>query len=430
MKSKLGLGYNWGYRTEPEPNACLGLIDGRCNWPKGRALGGTSVINFLLYQRGHRRDFDEWSELGNTGWSYADVLPYFIKSEQSHLPNADNSKYHGTEGYLSVEHAPYTTNLLKTFLKAGQELGYETNDPNEESMMGFSQVQATMCGGRRCSAAKSYLKPILKRPNLSISMRSWVTNILIDPETKVAYGVEFYKNKKRYRIRARREVLLAAGVIGSAQLLMLSGIGPAEHLQEMNISTIADLKVGYNLQDHTGVTGLVFPVNQSVTIVESSVQTPRNVLSYAISGTGPLTSPGGAEGIAFMKLENSTLGTNENYDPSLFANIIAVSYFLNPDSDYPDVEVVMGAGALSGDISGTLRKMIGIPDEFFYGTFRDLIGKHAFGMVPILMRPKSRGRLKLRSRNPFHWPILQPRYFKVKSDLEQMREGIKLVCSM
>lgn len=268
------------------------------------------MINFLLYQRGHRRDYDEWSALGNAGWAYADVLQYFIKSEQSHLPSAGRSKYHGTQGYLSVEHAPYTTDVLKTFLKAGEELGYEINDPNEESMLGFSQVQATMCGGRRCSAAKSYLKPILNRPNLSISMRSWVTKILIDPKTKTAYGVEFYKNKKRHRILARREVLLAAGVIGSAHLLMLSGIGPADHLKEMNITNVADLKVGYNLQDHTGVTGLVFPVNQSVTIIESNVQTPRNVLSYTISGTGPLTSPGGAEGIAFMKLENSSLGTH------------------------------------------------------------------------------------------------------------------------
>lgn len=358
-----------------------------------------------MYQRGHRRDFDEWSELGNTGWSYADVLPYFIKSEQSHLPNADRSKYHGTQGYLSVEHAPYTTDLLKTFLQAGLELGYDNIDPNEEHMLGFSQVQATMCRGRRCSAAKSYLKPILKRKNLSISMRSWVTKILFKTNTKTAYGVEFYKNKKKYRIRARREVILAAGVIGSAQLLMLSGIGPADHLQELNITTIADLKVGYNLQDHTGVSGLVFPINQSVTIIESHVPTPANILNYAISGTGPLTSPGGAEGIAFMKLDNSPL-----------------------PSDYPDIEVVMGAGALSGDISGTLRKMIGIPDDFFYTTFKDVIGKHALGMVPILMRPKSRGRLKLRSGNPFHWPILQPRYFEVKTDLEQMREGIKLVC--
>lgn len=303
------LGYNWGYRTEPEPDACLGLIDGRCNWPKGRALGGTSVINFLLYQRGHRRDYDEWAALGNAGWSYADILPYFIKSERAHLPDAlKYSKYHGTEGYLGVQHAPFTTDLLQAFLEAGHELGYANNDPNGESLMGFSRVQATMCAGKRCSAAKSYLKPVLKRKNLSISMRSWVTKILIDPESKTAYGVEFYKDRKKYRINARHEVLLAAGVIGSAHLLMLSGIGPGDHLSEMNVTIVADLKVGYNMQDHTGVTGLVFPVNGSFSIIESSVQTPANVLRYLAAGTGPLTSPGGAEGIAFMKLANSTLG--------------------------------------------------------------------------------------------------------------------------
>lgn len=302
------LGYNWGYKTEPEPDACLGLEGGRCNWPKGRALGGTSVVNFLLYQRGHQRDFNDWAELGNPGWSYDEVLPYFIKSERANLPHAKQSRFHGTQGYVSVEHAPYTTRLLDAFLKAGSELGYETIDPNEESLLGFAQVQATMRNGRRCSAAKAYLKPILKRPNLFISMRSWVTKILIDPITKTAYGVEFYKNKKRYAIRARREVLLAAGVIGSPQLLMLSGIGPADHLQELNITTLVDLKVGYNMQDHTGVTGLVFPVDQPITIIQTNVQTPANMLEYLVAGHGPLTSPGGAEGIAFMKLNNSNIG--------------------------------------------------------------------------------------------------------------------------
>lgn len=301
--------YNWGYRTDPTPNACLGLADGRCNWPKGRALGGTSVINFMLYQRGHRRDYDEWAALGaGPGWTYASVLPYFRRSERAQLGVGLDRRYRGTDGLVSVQHAPYTSELLPAFLQAGRELGYNVSDPNGEHMLGFSQVQATLRAGHRCSAAKAYLKPILHRKNLHISMASWVTRIIIDPRTRAASAVRFVKNRRTYTIRARREVLLAAGTIGSAQLLMLSGVGPAEHLAELNITLVADRPVGHNLQDHTGVNGLVVLVNRSITIIESEVQSPTTVLQYVALGEGPFTMPGGAEGVAFMKLENSTLG--------------------------------------------------------------------------------------------------------------------------
>lgn len=316
--TSFGTRYNWGYRTDRTPNACLGLIDGRCTWPKGRALGGSSVLNFMVYQRGHRRDFDEWSqEWRNAGWSYDEVLPYFRKSERAAdsvraLNEGHSAKFHGTDGPVSVQHAPYSTELLPAFLAAGQELGYNLTDPNAETMLGFSQVQATMRAGHRCSAAKAYLKPIVsgarKRTNLHVSMRAWVTRVLIDPRTRRAYAVEFVKERQTRIVRARREIVLSAGAIGSAQLLLLSGVGPAEHLAEMNITVLADLPVGEQLQDHVGVSGLVFPVNRSVSIVESEMQSPVRVLQYLTGGTGPFTIPGGAEGLAFMKLENSTFG--------------------------------------------------------------------------------------------------------------------------
>lgn len=315
--TSFGTRYNWGYRTDPTPNACLGLIDGRCTWPKGRALGGSSVLNFMVYQRGHRRDFDEWSnDWQNPGWSYDEVLPYFIKSERAQpairdLQAGRSAKYHGTAGPVSVQYAPYHTELLPAFLAAGQELGYNLTDPNGESLIGFSQVQATIRAGRRCSAAKAYLKPIVggpgRRPNLHVSLRSWVTRVLIEAGTKRAYAVEFVKGHQRHVVRARREIVLSAGTIGSAQLLLLSGVGPADHLAEMNVTVLADLPVGEQLQDHVGVSGLVFPVNRSVSIVESEMQSPRRVLEF-LAGGGPFTIPGGAEGLAFMKLENSTFG--------------------------------------------------------------------------------------------------------------------------
>lgn len=181
------------------------------------------------------------------------------------------------------------SSLLIEILFALLQFGYQVNDPNGESLLGFSQVQATIRRGRRCSAAKAFLRPIQHRPNLFISMHSRVTRILIDPVTKTAYGVEFLKRKKRFQVFARREVILSAGPIASPQLLMLSGVGPAEHLAELGIPVIQNLRVGYNLQDHSVVNGLDFQVNQPISISEATVQRPTYMVDYMMKGQGPYT---------------------------------------------------------------------------------------------------------------------------------------------
>lgn len=278
-----------------------------CYWPKGRALGGTSVINYMVFNRGHSDDYDRWARAGNDGWSYRDVLPYFKKMERIGIDEFKTSKYRGRKGLVDVQHPGYRSKLLDAFIDAGKDLGYEENDPNDEQMLGFSQIQATTRNGRRWSAAKAYLRPIKKRSNLFISMKSWVTRILIDPHTKVAYGVEFVKNRQRYYVNATKEVILAAGAVASPQLLMLSGVGPAKHLNKLHIPVIQNLSVGYNLQDHVGLSGLAFVVNEPITISESSVQSMSAIFSYYVLGRGPFTLPGGAEGLAFVKTPNSTL---------------------------------------------------------------------------------------------------------------------------
>lgn len=252
-------------------------------------MGGTSVINFMLYQRGHRADFDGWAANGNEGWDYDSVLPYFKKSERIGIPQLYNSPYHGRDGYLHVQQAGFRTKVLDTFLRSAREFGYPVNDPNGESLLGFSQSQANTKRGRRWSAAKAFLRSVQHRPNLFISKNSRVTKILIDPKTKIAYGVEFVKKRKRYRVLASKEVILSAGPIASPQLLMLSGVGPSEHLSDMKIPVIQDLRVGYNLQDHNTVNGLDFTVNEPITITESSVQRPRYMFDYFMRGSGPFT---------------------------------------------------------------------------------------------------------------------------------------------
>lgn len=182
-------------------------------------MGGTSVINFMLYQRGHRRDFDGWAAAGNVGWDYDTVLPYFKKSERIGIPELSNSPYHGRDGYLSVQQAGFRTKVLDTFLQSAKEFGYNVNDPNGESLLGFSQSQANTRNGRRWSAAKAFLRTAQHRSNLFISPNSRVTKILIDPKTKVAFGVEFLKQRRRYRVYANKEIILSAGPIGSPQLV-------------------------------------------------------------------------------------------------------------------------------------------------------------------------------------------------------------------
>lgn len=266
------------------------------------------------------------------------MLPYFKKSERIGIPELFNSPYHGQGGYLHVQKAGFRTKVLDAFLQSAKECGYRVNDPNGETLLGFSQSQATTRGGRRWSAAKAFLRSVQHRKNLFISKNSRVTKILIDPKTKIAYGVEFLKKRQRYRILANKEVILSAGPIASPQLLMLSGVGPSQHLNDMNIPVIQDLSVGFNLQDHSVVNGLDFTVNDQITISESSVQRPRYMFDYLMAGTGPFTirmcsrnsisrsrlfhlfpykllfwafftfSAGGAEGFSFIKTSNSTFG--------------------------------------------------------------------------------------------------------------------------
>ncbi|PSN57423.1 Glucose dehydrogenase [FAD, quinone] [Blattella germanica] len=370
------LGINWGYRTEPDERYCRGMEDGRCRWPRGKVLGGTSVINYMVYTRGNKKDYDLWEELGNKGWSYDQILPYFLKSEDIGIPELMNSPYHSTGGYLNVQHATYKTPLADGFLEAGRELGHRVGDPSAESQLGFSQVQATLRNGTRCSASKAFLRPVRNRPNLYVTKRARVTKILINPKTKEAFGVEFIKNNRVYIVRASKEIILSAGVFNSPQLLMLSGVGPKEHLEKMGIRVIRDLKVGYNLQDHVSMAGLAFFVNDSISLIESRLMTtPRFGLDYLLNRKGPLTLPGGAEGIAFIQTKYSKADRPDD-----------------PDYEWPDLEIVLGPGALTGDTAGTLRRGLGITDKLYRKVYRPYQGRDAYALVPILLRPRSRGR--------------------------------------
>ncbi|KAL1461057.1 hypothetical protein WDU94_012989 [Cyamophila willieti] len=397
--------FNWGYRTERSDSICQGMKDQRCNWPRGKVMGGTSVTNYMVYSRGVPHDYDDWAALGNTGWSFKDVLSYFKKSEDIQSVDLKNSPYHGVGGPLKIERPKWRSHLAASFMEAGHEMGYNTVDPSEQYPVGFSHVLANTGSGERFSASKAFLRPIRKRSNFKVSKRSRVTKILIDTNSipRKAIGVEFYKKQRKHVVRASKEVILCAGALNSPQILMLSGIGPRDHLEELKIPVIEDLKVGHNLQDHVSMAGLVFLVNSSDTIVEKEFQRPRYMLDYLLRREGPYTSPGGAETMALVASK------------------------FEKDKTRPDIELVMGPGALTGDSGGSLKSLLGLSDEFFNKVYRPYFEHHAYNIVPLILRPYSRGLVKLRSNNPFDSPKFYANYLSDTRDLDVLIESIKMV---
>lgn len=230
-------------------------MDGICSWPRGKVLGGSSVLNAMMYVRGNRHDYDRWASLGNPGWDYNTMLHYFKKSEDMRDPVLSKSEYHGTNGYLTVEPFHSISALADVTIAAFRELGIinEDNDVNGRTQTGLSQTQGTIRNGLRCSTNKAFLRPARNRPNLHISLNSYVTNILIDPATRSAYGVQFQRDNTFFEVHSTKETILSAGAIQSPQLLMLSGVGPAAHLNDLGINVLQDSPgVGDNLQDHVG----------------------------------------------------------------------------------------------------------------------------------------------------------------------------------
>lgn len=244
---------DWSYKTIPSKTACLGMINNQCNWPRGKVLGGSSTLNYMIYVRGNKNDFNHWAQLGNPGWDYDSVLPYFLKSEDNRNPYLARTPYHATGGYLTVQEAPWHSPLVAAFVEGGTEIGYDNRDINGDKQTGFMIAQGTIRRGSRCSTGKAFVRPIRLRPNFHLALGAFVTKININPVEKRAYGVEFVRHGRKQHVRARREVILSAGAINSPQLMMLSGIGPRQHLEEKGISVIMDSPgVGQNLQDHVG----------------------------------------------------------------------------------------------------------------------------------------------------------------------------------
>ncbi|XP_054004391.1 glucose dehydrogenase [FAD, quinone]-like isoform X1 [Hylaeus anthracinus] len=406
---------DWQFKTEPSEGYCLAMKNRKCNWPRGKVLGGSSVLNAMLYIRGNKKDYDGWEMLGNPGWSYKNVLPYFKKSEDMRIKEFENSPYHQTGGYLTVEHFKYRTPITNYMVKGVTEMGYELVDSNGPVQTGITYSHATVRDGLRCSTAKAFLRSASKRKNLHVSIHSVAEKILVreDGASKSAYGVRFRAGGMLKEVKANREVILSAGAIQSPQVLMLSGIGPRDHLEKMMIPVVHELPgVGGNLQDHAAMGGMTYLVDppeeytgtDPFTFVLPKSVTPDTIKKFAVNHTGPLYSLPMAESMAFINTK-----------------------YANVSEDYPDIQIFLSSEADNTDGGLFGKRVCNIEDEFYGRLCENILYEYAYWVIPLLLRPRSRGYVKLRSKNPNDHPIIVPNYFEDPYDLDVLIEGAKTI---
>lgn len=328
-------------------------------------------------------------------------LPPYQKKEKETKNSSKFPKIEG--GYLTVQDSPYNTPLGIAFLQAGEEMGYDILDINGEQQTGFALYQYTMRRGTRCSAAKAFIRPIQLRRNFDLSLWSHVTRILIDPRTKRARGVEFIRAGRREVVLARKEVILSAGAINSPQLLMLSGIGPRRHLEELGIPVIHDSPgVGQNLQDHIAVGGIIFLIDYPISIVLNRMVNINSALRYAITEDGPLTANVGLETVGFISTK-----------------------YANKSDDWPDIEFMLTSSSVNSDGGTHVKNAHGLTDEFYKEVFESINRRDVFSVFPMLLRPRSRGFVKLRSSDPLDYPLMYHNYLTDPYDIDVLREGVK-----
>ncbi|XP_069950744.1 glucose dehydrogenase [FAD, quinone]-like [Cherax quadricarinatus] len=390
----------WNYFTVPQKHGLRGYVNNACHFPVGRTLGGSSVVNWMMYVRGNRRDFDNWEAMGNPGWSYKDVLKYFKKAEDYRGDRSSaTASYHGYGGPASVETKRWGTPIMNAILKAGQQLGYQIIDPNGPEQIGFSIPDLTQRDGRRGSTAEAYIRPAAARPNLHVAMNAHVTQVVFNDQ-KRAVGIRFEQHGKIRTVLARREVVLSAGAVGSPHLLLLSGVGPAHHLKQHNIPVVLDLPgVGENFHDHPSIFGLSWSVNKGSGDSVLRLTRPEALQEYIKYQRGPLSCPFGVEVNAW------SLGEE--------------------DPQWPDVQYLFVSGTPALDYGFFITDGIGYRRELFKQHYLPLIGQEGFTIGPMLTRPKSRGTIRLSSSNPKAAPLIDPNYLSHPDDVKTLIKGIR-----
>ena len=368
--------HDWGYDTEPEE----ALANRRIEAMRGKVLGGSSSINVMAYTRGHAADYDRWAANGAEGWSYREVLPYFRRNE-TWEGGAD--EFRGGDGPLGTQFARTPDPIFPAWIEAGRQAGYPVSDDyNGAQGEGFGRGQFTIRDGRRSSASRAFLRPALRRPNLKLEMRALAHRVVL--EGGRAVGLAYEQGGTVRQVRAAREVILAGGAFNTPQLLMLSGIGPADHLREVGIAPVVDLKVGHALQDHLGV--WVSWRRTSPGTFHGKMRADRISLAMVqayLFGTGPATVvPGGLH--AFVRTDAGV--------------------------DWPDIEFMFHTVPPQ-----TRIWFPGIRPAYADG----------YAIRPTLLHPESRGRVMLASADPRAHVRIKYDFFSDPRDLPKLREGVR-----
>ena len=389
----VGSKYDWGYRIEPQKFSNLGSNENSEPLPGGKVLGGTNMMNSLLYARGSKYDFNEWESNGCTSWSYNDVLPYFLKSEDIQIDELKSSKYHHSGGPIAVSNG-MVTKLGELFLEAGKEAGYDVIDYNgaEEEGVGYTQLNTKK--GVRSSSSMDYLMNAAKPDNLDITINTFVTKIYIEDES--ATGVNFVKNFRKYFIKARKEIVLSAGAIASPQLLMLSGIGPKKHLEDLGIPVKVDLPVGMNLQNH-----LIIPqflkINAPYGITLDYAKSFISKMKYKMFGTGPLSSTT-LEATGFFYTKRAEKGRT-----------------------FPDIQITLWTSLPHSNTFFNFKQDLA----------RELLpegpNENGFVTTVTVTHPKGTGMVKLKTNDAFDHPLIDPQYLNKKADVVNMLAGIRIL---
>lgn len=376
VKTMVMPGLNWMFDTEPDAHTGNRPLP----VPRGRVLGGSSSINGMVYVRGQALDYDVWAQLGNRGWSYQDVLPYFRKSE--HREGGGDPQFRGTGGPLNVADVRNTDPLLDRLMLASQSLGYPANtDYNGASQEGFGYFQTTMKSGRRMSTAKAFLRPALSRPNLTVETDAQALRVSFEGQR--ANGVEIRQRGVKRTVTAAREVILSAGAVQSPQLLELSGVGQSELLRSHGIDVVHELPgVGENLQDHY-MARLTFRVKNARTLNERvrGISLLGEIVKYAISGTGALSSSAGIM-YGFVRTR--------------------------PELEAPDVQYHIAHASFRDPKNRA-------PDKF-----------PGLTIGPCQLRPSSRGTLHIRDADPFSAPRIAPNILKEEEDRRTLLAGMRI----
>ncbi|CAG9831004.1 unnamed protein product [Diabrotica balteata] len=391
---------DWQYRTEPSPLSCLGFKNEQCIWPRGKALGGSSILNAMMYVKGNKRDYDTWEELGNTGWGWDTVKEYFKKLENMQVQGV--SDQYGRDGYMTLNRYPSDQPIVTILDDAFKEMKYpQLKEENPANPLGTLTAFQCIKNGIRFNTGRAFLGQVKSRSNLMTALYSFVQKVIIDQKNKSATGVQVKVGERIINLKAKKEVIVSGGSINSPQLLMLSGVGPKDHLQEVKIDLIKDLPVGEHLEDHALHVGFFVELNPEIQSTENQLDMIYKYFAH----------------------QEGVLGT-----------ILITNFwdFINTknDSPYPNMQHhyllyrVNDTYATSG-----FPTSIGLKDEILANINDAIKERPLLQIASTLLNPKSHGKIMLRSSNAQEKPLIYSGYFSDQNneDMTVMLESLRFL---